>query len=76
MHGNADEWCRDWYADKLPGGRDPEVTTRGSSRVIRGGCWSSLAIECRSAHHWSNAPDDRDFYLGFRVALSSVVSVK
>lgn len=25
MHGNVSEWCRDVYADDLPGGLDPEV---------------------------------------------------
>jgi formylglycine-generating enzyme required for sulfatase activity len=80
MHGNAQEWCRDWMADdqRLPGGRDPEVTARGSysSRVIRGGCWSTVATRCRSAQRHSNSSDDRDWYLGFRLALSSAQSVK
>lgn len=75
MHGNAQEWCRDWMADdkRLSGGRDPEMTARGSysSRVIRGGCWSTVATRCRSAHRHSNSSDDRDWYLGFRLALSS-----
>ncbi len=29
MHGNAMEWCRDTYTEKLPGGRDPEVKPDG-----------------------------------------------
>jgi formylglycine-generating enzyme required for sulfatase activity len=74
MHGNANEWCRDYFADALPGGRDPEVTVPGeyTSRVIRGGCWSSIPSSCRSSRRHSNAADDRDWYLGLRVALSFV----
>jgi formylglycine-generating enzyme required for sulfatase activity len=72
MHGNAYEWCRDYFTDTLPGGRDPEVTARGSYsiRVIRGGCWSSIPSSCRSAHRHANTADERNCYLGFRVALS------
>ena len=68
MYGNSFEWCRDFYQPTLPGGSDPEVTAKGSGRVIRGGCWSNIASECR--FRWSNSPDDRDYYLGFRVALA------
>ena len=78
MHGNANEWCRDYFADTLPGGRDPEVTAPGEypGRVIRGGCWSSIPSSCRSSHRHSNASDDRDWYLGLRVALSCVKPVQ
>jgi formylglycine-generating enzyme required for sulfatase activity len=73
MHGNAYEWCRDDHADKVPGGTDPEVTKMESnSKVIRGGCWSSIPAICRSAHRHSNHADDGDWYLGFRVALKFV----
>src|SRR5262249_18294092 len=70
MHGNVYEWCRDSYGQKLPGGRDPESTERGESRVIRGGCWGSDASYCRSAHRNGNDPTARSCFLGFRVALS------
>jgi len=70
MHGNVFEWCRDVFAEKLPGGRDPEVTESGSRRVIRGGgCWSDIE-RCRSGNRYWRSPASRDFDLGFRVALS------
>ena len=69
MHGNVDEWCRDWYSDKLPGGRDPEMTevTAGSFRVIRGGGWSAPPAYCRSACH--NGVSSARSHFGFRVVL-------
>jgi len=70
MHGNVMEWCRDWYAAKLPGGRDPEVTEMGKRRVIRGGGWSLLADDCRSPSRLSSDPSYRDCVIGFRLALS------
>ena len=58
MHGNAYEWCRDWYHKNLPGGTDPNLysaqssATRsehgGISRVRRGGCWADEGWPCRS----------------------------
>jgi formylglycine-generating enzyme required for sulfatase activity len=75
MHGNLWEFCRDWYVHKLLGGRDPEVSkvkAEASSRVVRGGGWSSGASGCRSANRSRRPPAYRNHFLGFRVALSSI----
>ncbi len=68
MHGNVWEWCRDYYAEKLAGGTDPQGPSGGSSRVDRGGSWLGTARGCRSAYRGGGMPDDRSNLLGFRVA--------
>jgi formylglycine-generating enzyme required for sulfatase activity len=70
IYGNVSEWCRDLYAEKLPGGRDPEVTEKGSYRVPRGGHWYTGPRNSPSAFREGEKPLDRSSYLGFRVALS------
>ncbi len=71
MHGNVWEWCEDMYADKLPGGADPLVSTGGSYRVYRGGGWVDLPADCRTANRNRNQPSFRIGDLGFRVARNS-----
>ena len=73
MHGNVWEWCRDWHSHKLPGGRDPEVTEKGASRVFRGGSWNHPAQNCRSAKRNGIAPAYKFYDLGFRVVLSAIL---
>lgn len=70
LHGNVWEWCQDIYAEKLPGGRDPLVTSGDSFRVLRGGGWRVSAWYCRSAYRLWFDPSIRFNYLGFRLALS------
>jgi len=67
MHGNVREWCRDAYSDNAPGGADPEVRN-GERRVVRGGSWLHAARYSRSAFRYSYTPEDRYYFVGFRLA--------
>ncbi len=72
MHGNADEWCQDWfdegyYSQASPA--DPPGPSSGSLRVLRGGGWRWGVVALRSSARSSNTPDHRDDNVGFRVLL-------
>ena len=72
MHGNAWEWCQDWFG-AYPGGNvtDPQGSATGFFRVIRGGYFSGRAASCRSAIRADNIPTYTNVILGFRVVLIS-----
>jgi formylglycine-generating enzyme required for sulfatase activity len=71
LHGNVWEWCRDGYDPdyyKQSPGVDPQGPPHAPDRVDRGGGWGSGPRFTRSADRSKSAPDDRDVYLGFRLA--------
>jgi len=75
MLGNVHEWCHDFSAEALPGGRvqDPTGPAAGYEHIVRGGSWHSPAMYCRAAYRaWSN-PDSRLPFIGFRLALAPVL---
>ncbi len=76
VQGNLYEWVHDWNGD-IEGTSvvvDPQGAATGQNRVLRGGCWFSVAADCRMASRKSNAPTYRLTNLGFRLALSPSVT--
>ena len=70
MSGNVWEWCSDWKGGYSSGSQqDPEGTSTGSYRVLRGGCWGCIARVCRVSHRASVTPDTRFDNFGFRLVL-------
>ena len=70
-HGNAGEWCLDWYGDYPGTVTDPNGPTSGVFRVLRGGGWNSGAGNCVAAkrHYFSAFDADGYGWFGLRIAL-------
>src|SRR5262245_23911966 len=73
MHGNAREWCSDWYGEDYYGKSprsDPPGPASGKERVARGGAWSTQPKFCRCAFRDWHEPDYRSDCVGFRVVAA------
>jgi formylglycine-generating enzyme len=79
MHGNAFQWCADWWVGNYyatcpvgdppgPAASDPLVHEGGDSRVERGGSWNHGPLHARSVHRGAGSPGVPSYDLGFRVA--------
>jgi formylglycine-generating enzyme required for sulfatase activity len=75
MHGNVFEWCHDWLADSyyaISPAKNPRGPEKGSSRVIRGGCWNSFGRDCRSGYRgWMTGLDVGHKIAGFRAVIAT-----
>ena len=70
MHGNAYQWCSDWYGPYAPGDlTDPQGPANGADRVIRGGKYGSGPRYLRSAARYSYNPNNSSVVFGFRVVM-------
>jgi formylglycine-generating enzyme required for sulfatase activity len=72
MHGNVWEWCEDGWYDSYEGAPIDgkawvESGRTETSRLLRGGSWSSYPRDCRSAVRGRGPRDFRDNDVGFRV---------
>ena len=70
MHGNVWEWCEDnWHKNYKGAPTDGSAWLSGNSnrKVVRGGSWNSLPLDCRSAYRGNDRRDDCSSRIGFRV---------
>jgi formylglycine-generating enzyme required for sulfatase activity len=72
MHGNAFQWCADYYGlyEGLSN-EDPQRVDKSllDLRVLRGGFWADKPEQCRAAYRYRSAPDRRGGSIGLRVCL-------
>jgi formylglycine-generating enzyme required for sulfatase activity len=72
MHGNAWDWCWDWYGNYGDSAQtDPGGAASGTSRITRGGGWNDFAKHLRSAYRASMPPENGSYNIGFRLARNA-----
>ncbi len=67
IHGNAEEWCWDWYDQdyyRKSAAKNPSGPDSGVVKVVRGGAWHHA--KGRFATRYTHPPGRRTLFLGFR----------
>jgi formylglycine-generating enzyme required for sulfatase activity len=75
MHGNAWEWCSDYYDEKYyynSPSVDPNGLSSGERRSLRGGSWNYGEYGLRCSERSGGLPGNRYFVVGFRVVRSKL----
>ena len=70
MHGNVWEWCEDDWEDNYnstPRDGSAHENKKSRRKVLRGGSWSSYAVNSRSAYRGYRDNDSRSIFVGFRL---------
>jgi formylglycine-generating enzyme required for sulfatase activity len=69
MEGNVWEWVQDWYDEnyyRQSSSVNPQGSSSGQYRVVRGGSWKVKARSVRSSNRNWDVPGARNDYTGFR----------
>lgn len=72
MLGNVQEWVNDWFDEYYyfeSSSDDPQGPKMGQLRVVRGGCYGMLPIDCRCAARRGHDPESPSETIGFRVVM-------
>lgn len=71
MSGNVFEFCQDVFGCySINTQINPIRLGVGRKHIIRGGCWSNVARNCRLSARWLLEPDYCNSLFGFRIVLS------
>ena len=77
MHGNAFEWCQDWFdAYDASARTNPAGPASGARRVLRGGSWRGSALHLRCAVRGRRDPAVALDHLGFRLCRTPVAGTR